>query len=746
MKIRHAVLMTAMVTILNACGGGGGGGGGGGNTVASFQTSEFIASVALDLINAANVYSAGGTGNGVTVAVIDTGIDIGNTEFNGQIDANSIDIQGARSSLQDLDGHGTAVASLIGAAKNNAGIHGVAFDSQILAIRADVVGSCPADGGAGCSFSDVDLAAAIDHARVNGADVINLSLGSQILSSQVLINALAAATDAGIVVVAAAGNRVGGPVDDPASLASLAVMQGPNNTQGLLIGAGSLDANGNLSAFSSQPGAALQNFFISALGEDIPTVFIGGGLRDATGTSFSAALISGAVATLLDFFPNMTPEQIVARLYATAQDLGAAGVDPVTGFGAIDLAAAVAPAGTLSLQVSNGTLASNVDINRTSLSLSAAFGDALDGGNALGEVVALDILERAYTINLDGFVNTQSARLNVEDVIARGPAFKSLTTGTEDNLVRMTLADNSLAELPASMRRFNETQAQERDTQFRVTARIATGVDLTIANGMAPGQDLTYLDTPFSSSLNTSGVKGLYISEGGLALDYQASPNLTLRAEHSFGERELAQGGKASSSWSAIHGDYTYGDGTLRLTGGILDEDGTVLGSDLGLGGVGPDGALTAVAGISGVYYLTPSFSLSGRYERGLTTTKGGGNLIGKIDDLQSESFGLAATYKDLVGEDTLTLSVSQPLRVASGTADFNLSTGYDYATETASFTNRRLSLAPTGREVDVELGYATTLAEDTKLNLGVVHRTEPGHVKSAADELAAYMKLVFEW
>src|SRR3546814_12280544 len=95
----------------------------------------------------------------------------------------------ARNSLKDENGHGTAVSGIIGAARNDSQIMGVAFNSTLLALRTDSPGTCDSTG---CSHYDTDIAAAVDVAVQNGAKVINLSLGGA-SPGPVFVSALARA-------------------------------------------------------------------------------------------------------------------------------------------------------------------------------------------------------------------------------------------------------------------------------------------------------------------------------------------------------------------------------------------------------------------------------------------------------------------------------------------------------------------------------------------------------------------------
>src|SRR5262245_9524615 len=158
------------------------------------------------------------TGQGVVVAVIDTGSDLSHPDLTANLWQNPGEIPG---NLQDDDGngfvddvrgwdfanddadpsdghgHGTHVAGTIAAvAGNGIGVAGVAWNAKIMSLKGLSAG--------GSGFSD-DLAEAIVYAAENGARVVNMSWRS-IGVSQVVEDALAAAYDLGVVLVAAAGN------------------------------------------------------------------------------------------------------------------------------------------------------------------------------------------------------------------------------------------------------------------------------------------------------------------------------------------------------------------------------------------------------------------------------------------------------------------------------------------------------------------------------------------------------------
>ena len=213
------ITTTAITLLLTGCGGGGGGvasgtsinlnGGGqnvgGGNTGNSNQnnnqnnttanltarnisdflnsaeftrTSIYGGSTGLAQINAAPAYALGASGAGVTIGIIDTGIDMNNSEFAGAISNASINIvtglRDAASLNSGVNPHGTWVAGVLGARMNNDLTMGVAWGSTLLAIRTDTI----TPGCASGCFEAGNIATAIKYAADNNAKIVNMSFGA----------------------------------------------------------------------------------------------------------------------------------------------------------------------------------------------------------------------------------------------------------------------------------------------------------------------------------------------------------------------------------------------------------------------------------------------------------------------------------------------------------------------------------------------------------------------------------------
>lgn len=216
---------------------------------------------------------------------------------------------GGSANSSDGHGHGTHIAGIIGAQSNNSvGISGISTHVKILPIR--FLNS----GGYG---SQVDGATAIRYAADMGARVINCSWGYFLLNT-ILSEAIDYANQKGCIVIAAAGNS------------STSYPQYPAAVPGV-IAVSSLDLDYSLSYYSSFGPNVAFSIFGRSIYSTIP-----GGYGFKSGTSQSAAMLSGLVAKILAARPGMTRTDVVELLKKSVYDLGTPGRDDYYGWGAID--------------------------------------------------------------------------------------------------------------------------------------------------------------------------------------------------------------------------------------------------------------------------------------------------------------------------------------------------------------------------------------------------------------------------
>jgi len=259
------------------------------------------------------------TGGNVVVAIVDTGADLTHHDLvpnlwtnereipgNGIDDDNDgyvddvhgADIVDGDGTPQDLNGHGTHVAGVVGARGGNAlGVTGVAWNVKLMIVRA-----LGADGRGDLD----DLATGIRYAVRNGARIVNLSVaGAE--DDPGLEAAIDEARAAGVLVVAAAGNT---GTDLDATPAYPAASPAPN-----LIAVGSTDRAGALAAGSSFGRAAVD---VTAPGEDIESTAFDGGYELRSGTSQAAAQVTGTLALMAAARPAASWDALRSALLAGA--------------------------------------------------------------------------------------------------------------------------------------------------------------------------------------------------------------------------------------------------------------------------------------------------------------------------------------------------------------------------------------------------------------------------------------------
>jgi subtilisin family serine protease len=266
-------------------------------------------------------------GANVIVAVIDSGIDVKHPELANSI-AGSFDALGSK---EGPHLHGTGIA---GAIVSHAKLMGSAPAARILAIRA--FGAAPS----GAESTSFVILKALDYAASHGAQIVNMSFAGP--KDTLIERGIAATAAKGILMVAAAGNA--GPKSPPLYPAA--------NTNVIAVSA--TDAQDKLFTASNRGGYIA----LAAPGVDIFLPAPNEQYQMTSGTSFSAAYVSGLAALMLERNPALKPEEVRAILMKTARDLGAPGRDDLFGAGEADgfaAVSAVATAPTLPVAVISGT-------------------------------------------------------------------------------------------------------------------------------------------------------------------------------------------------------------------------------------------------------------------------------------------------------------------------------------------------------------------------------------------------------
>lgn len=779
-KVVRASLLVSLAAAAAGCGGGGGGSGGSlppppilppppppppppplvpplpppVAPAATFETPEYFGAFqsgnrsGLAQIHASSAYSLGGTGQGITVAVIDTNVDTSISELTGQI-SSTFDVRASTRSSTDIDtnGHGTMVSTVIVANKNNVGMHGVAYEAKVLAIRADTPGSCQTprtDDEGGCTFNDSTLIAAINHAVSQGARIINMSLGgddgSQISSA--LRNAMINAVNQGVLFTIAAGNEGAAPTGSAAAKGlnptEPAIVASDPAMRGRVVAVGAIDnVDRSIPTFSNRAGTTA-DFYLLAPGRRVVTAGVDDNVRNpsdpnndadtngnywlVSGTSFAAPIVAGALALMLDIFPNITPENALAILLTTADDYvntnldaitgtaAGAGTDIVGGRGILNLQRALSPIGTVSLNFAGR----EVELGAAMGPARGALGDWVEASGAFNGLVFQDSYERGFRI---GEVKLAEARAPFSDFTlrsdyARGQA-RALNLG------------------PASISWFNAPKPaydprapwmEAPDPTFQVSYSFASS---KVAAGRGGGPQrltpsMTLVDDP--SGPTTLGTGDSWAS-----------------ASHSFGPVELdfrssSGGGRAASS---VGIGKSGEDWAVRLGYAALKDASATLGGTLQSRFGGEDSTKLSAVSLEG-QKVAGRWTFSGAVE----------GAQARIDDLGvtglwTSSWSLSAERPFAGG--ALRFTAAQPRRAEGGELAFDAPVEVT-RTGAILYERRIAGLTPSGRELDLETAWVTNLGDMTTLETAAALSIQPNHVASAKPEAAVWVSLRHAW
>lgn len=274
----------------------------------------------IDRVDAELVWPSGNTADPIKVGIIDTGISNKHPDLMVNIKG-GVNTINSRKSWNDDNGHGSHVAGIVAALDNDIGVIGVGPAIDLYAIK--VLGT----NGSGYLS---DVIEGIQWAIANDMQVINMSLGTA-SDIQSFHDAVIAAKNDGIVVVAAAGNNSDSVIFPAAYPEAIAVS--------------ATDQNNVIASWSSR-GPEVD---LSAPGVSIYSTYKGTGYATLSGTSMAAPHVAGSAALALNTSVGLydanangvwDPDEVQAKLQATATDLGDVGFDILYGWGLVNAYAA----------------------------------------------------------------------------------------------------------------------------------------------------------------------------------------------------------------------------------------------------------------------------------------------------------------------------------------------------------------------------------------------------------------------
>ena len=518
-------------------------------------------------------------------------------------------------------------------------------------------------------------------------DILNLSFGYlsniELFSEQVLRDSYSKAIAAlaqtekqekTILVWSAgnAGDHSDVSVSSPELLGGLAARL--EELQGHSVVAVSIDEGGRISDFSNRCGIA-KDFCIAAPGEQVfagTQIGSGSEYNLVKGTSYAAPMVSGGLVAMKKLFRDqLSNEQLVSRLFATANDGGIYANPAIYGHGLMDLGAATNPWGIPEFMgTGQSTSAAGASITASSLAAGPALGDALSQALGFQEVAVFDSLGAPFWIDAGAFT-----------VEATGTTVASR--------LRHFLNPIQLRSLPDTWQFDFQEDSSALETGHLALTDGASRFSMDGPQGLAA----TVFQEP-------GDVQGL-----ALAWNPNAFSALTLEAGY-LNEQQSLLGSQAKGAFGHLSGE------TLFLGAGV-----------------------NATAG---------RWQLAAQGEIGqVNPSLGHSQLIDAVSSLSTSAFRLQAT-RPFANGSALSFSLSQPLRVESGSVAFSLPTG---RTRDGVVLHQALSapLAPSGRQLDLTAKLEVPwLAGD--LSLGATRSSQPRHQLAAAPEWTIFTGYRSTW
>ena len=663
---------------------------------AAYRTSEFRGNYSLGLIGAEYRYADGAYGTGTLGAILDTGADYTHPEFAGRIRRDlSFDYYTRSNDVRDVNGHGTHVAGILGAARDGAMMHGVAWDADLMILKGFGDPYAPAIYGYPSVFGD-----AMSRAAHAGATAMNNSwsyVADQTNRTSMItdfdtrreferflggavVNALGDARDADMITVFATAND---GLSEVSSTAGLPVLM--PEFQNYWIAVTSVDRNGLIAASANRCGTAM-DFCLAAPGDRILSVASTQANFDAdsyvlqSGTSMAAPHVTGAVLLLKSQFPELTGPEIQRILFETATDLGAPGTDAVYGRGLLNLERAMAPSGPLSIPTAStmggGSQALAGSMVGESAAFAGVFGTALAGRDAM----ATDAYDRGYGLRMASMVAPSGGSLDARrraDAFAMGGAARTI----EGDGQRLTLGTRATA--PAAM-----ANAETFATPYDAYA----GRDLRARweGEMAPGLALTFGAATGAGEGNLVSV-GLDVTDGPVSLSFEV---------------------------------------------GTLQETGRVLGTSFE-GALGGDNtsSTTRYGRIGGAMDVAGGTTLHAAASLGISDFTSGGMVTGG-SDIRSSALAVGASRAAAGG--TLSIGLSRPLAVTGGEMRLDRPVALTASeggvrTNTVTRVEETVPLAAATRPTELSVGYARDVLGGEARIGGIVELADrPGAALSA--------------
>jgi hypothetical protein len=727
--LKSLLLASLAIVVLSGCGKTSGGGASGPSAVnpREYVDQPNLAQVGVDpalhaslvgfLAPADDTFQAD---NGTTsVAILDGTVDVTHPDLAGRTTVLNV----YSSAPLAPENHGTHVAGIIGANLDGAGIVGVNPYVGLLNI--------PVFAGRRWIAND-HAQAALEAAVAEGAVVANMSYsagGAGQIFRPGELDVIAGFGDS-LVVVRAAGNdgvnARDAPYDGTAAI-----------DLGHLLIVGSVNANGTIHTNSNRPGnaclstssdcnasdpAAMMNYFLVAPGVSVISTFAGGQYGSLTGTSMAAPHVAGAAALVyqqaLAGNTLLSPTEIASILKQSATDLGASGVDPVYGWGLLNVPAALSPVGNLYLATAETVDSGLQPMSESTFSSSSVVQDSSGVESVLSGMVLMDEFKRPFALDeiqmnrqpsylLERSVDQLLAAVAEEprEIAAQGTFSMQLVASGDaarwDGYRALSLTSDSVA-LQAGFGTVASYFAAGASDRAMKSGSHALGTDFFAASGnITKGLSNAIFagaDYSFSDELSFSG------------LVLRSAPHTWANDDYVHEVLEFED--RDPSSLVKLGLRYRFDDWiSLGASYGMLYEEGRVLGMETSGGLALGQSALTQLFGASIRAQLTQTVSLTVFAESSLTSSAlDDSSLFSEVENWRASKLGLSLEWQSLMAaKDTFRLTAAKPWTLDSAKVSARVPVGRELD-GTVNYEHRTASVAGADYPLELSLSYQNRL------------------------------------